>query len=66
MYLNSKHQSKLADKDETLAATVDLTDWLIRCQKADIQTIPATFCPYKAAANPILEGNYEELESINR
>ena len=60
-----EHETKTAGKDDTLFATVDLTDWLIRCQKADVPVVPATICPFSASSKAMLQGHHDELKAID-
>lgn len=57
-------QHKPASKKEALLATVDLRNWLPRCQAADVPYIPARICPFQADTRAIIEGHLDELVPI--
>ena len=62
-----EHRTKTAaGKDATLFATVNLTNWITRCQKADVPVVPATICPFTASSKAILQGHHDELKAIDR
>lgn len=53
------------EKGRTMRETLDLRDWLRRCQAVGVPSIPAEMCPFEIGVGEILSGDMRGIEALS-